>query len=144
MSDDKNNTLDELLGDRSIKNEEEPSRPQRTEDPSIEHKGYQDRPLPLTVLTQTKNHRELLDYFLTADMPEDGVNKTEIAKESGVSTNGSRRHIDTFLEFGIISETTNSSAHINRYTNDKDSDVHRALRVANNVLAKSYEKTVEE
>lgn len=130
--------LDELLGDREITEEADPSEPQRTDDPSIEYQGPSDHPLPLTVITQTKNHRELLDYFLTADIPDEGYNKTTISEQSGVTTNGIRRHIDTFLDFGIVERTTDEDAHISRYTTNQDSDVHRALRMVNNVLADTY------
>jgi len=132
------NEQDELLGDRTIREEAEPSAPLRNDHPIDEPE--EDRPLPLAVLTQTKNHRELLDYFLTADIPEDGYNKTKIAEQSGVSTNGIRRHIDTFLEFGIVELTTSADVHIKRYTTNKDSEVHRALRNANNVLARTFMK----
>lgn len=130
-----NNESDDLLGDRTIREETDPSAPQRTDVIEDESK---ERPLPINVLTQSKNHRQLLDYFLTADIPEEGYNKTDISDEAGVSTNGIRRHIDTFIEFGIVEETTSESAHISRYTTNKDSDVHRALRSVNNTLAEAF------
>lgn len=134
--------IDDLLGDRTIIDDERPSAPQRA-DGDVDHDTEEGRPLPLTVLTQTKNHRELLDYFLTADIPDEGYNKTDIADESGVSTNGIRRHIDTFLDFGVVEMTTDEGAYISRYTNNKDSDVHRSLRAANNALAMAYQENSE-
>lgn len=144
MSNNDKSEHDDLLGDRDVLEETTPSEPQRTEDPSIQHGGDSDRPLPLTFLTQSKNHRELLDYFLTADIPDEGYNKTKIAEESGVSTNGIRRHIDTFLDFGIVELTTDPDAHIKRYTTNKESRIHRALRRANNVGAEEYAKRQSE
>lgn len=128
------NEEDELLGDRELE-EREPSKPLTR---SSEDSAVDERPLPLTLITQTKNHRELLDYFLSADIPAEGYNKTTIAEESGVSANGIRRHIDVFIAFGIVEETTAEDARITRYTTEPDSEVHRALRLANDVLASQY------
>lgn len=125
---------DELLGDRELR-ETEPSSPLEVES---EGKAVDDRPLPLTLITQTKNHRELLDYFLTADIPDEGYNKSTIADQSGVSANGIRRHIDVFLAFGIVEETTDEGARITRYTTNPDNDVHRMLRLANDTLANNF------
>jgi len=35
--------------------------------------------------------------------------------------------------------TTSPDAHITRYTTDKDSEVHRALRGVNNILTREFE-----
>jgi len=129
---------DDLLGDRELQ-EIEPSGPEQANERAT-MKATDDRPLPLTLITQTKNHRELLDYFLTADIPKEGYNKSEIAEESSVSANGIRRHIDVFLEFGIVKETSDDDAYITRYTNKPDSDVHRTLWLANQTLAQYYEE----
>jgi len=104
----------------------------------IKMDDFEDASLPLTALTQSKNHRELLDYFLSANIPDKGYNKTDISEESGVSANGIRRHIDVFLEFGIVKETTSDDARITRYTNDPESEIHRTLRIANNMLKEQY------
>jgi len=142
MSENDIDELNELLGDREITKEADPTQPDENETPSSTLNTEEDAPLPLTHVTQTKNHRQLLDFFLTADIPDEGINKTEMAKQSGVSANGIRRHIDTFLDYGIVELTTSESAHIKKYTVNRESDVHRALRVANNVLAENYNQQV--
>jgi hypothetical protein len=110
----------------------------RIEDANVDLNNIENEPSALTVLTQSRNHSELLDYFLSADMPERGLNKTDISEQSGVSTNGIRRHIDIFLDFGIIRETTPTDVHINRYTNDTESELFHRLKNANNALAVEY------
>jgi hypothetical protein len=105
--------------------------------------SHSNRPLPLSALTQTKNQRDLLDYFLSVQLPEEGVSKTKMAEQSGVSANGIRRHIDVFLDFDIVELTTSEDARFTRYTTT-DNEVHDALVRANNVLAAHYSSNANE
>jgi|GEM_PF-6947935 len=108
-----------------------------------EHSDTRDeQPLPLNLLTQTKNHRDLLYYFLSTDIPDRGYNKTTIAEESGVSANGIRRHIDVFLSSGIVKETTSPDARITRYTNNPESELHTELVNVNNILISNSDMSI--
>jgi hypothetical protein len=89
---------------------------------------------PLLELVETENRRDLLEYFMSESIPDRGYNKADLSEASGVTSGGIRRHIDPFLEADIIRRTTSKDAHIKRYTTNDDSDVLRALRIANNIL----------
>lgn len=137
--DESENTIDELMGDRELR-ETAPSGPTEIDDEVIPRT---DRPLPLSALTGTKNQRDLLDYFLTHDLPDDGLSKAEMAEESGISANGIRRHIDVFLDFDIVETTTSEDTRFTRYTTT-DNEVHETLVVANNVLAAHFNSNADE
>lgn len=126
---------DELLDGRKLR-ETAPSGPTEIDDdiiPNVE------RSLPLSLLTATKNQRDLLDYFLSNELPDRGLSKKRVAEECGISANGVRRHIDVFVDFGLVEITTSADTKFKRYTTT-DNEVYDVLIEANNVLAAHYVK----
>jgi DNA-binding MarR family transcriptional regulator len=76
---------------------------------------------------------------MSTDLPSEGYNKSDIARECDISANGVRRNIDVFVEFGLIEETTSDDARVVRYTNRRKSELYAALRYANDLMAEQYE-----
>jgi len=131
---------DDLLGGRTPVERADTSRPETTAKPTNKMRADDNAPLPLNALTRTKARRELLDYFLTAEIPESGYNKSKMARESGVSANRIRDHIDVFLDMGLVVLTSDEDAHIKRYRVNSESRAYVVLREANEQLYHCYQQ----
>ena len=89
---------------------------------------------PLVDLFNPESKQQMFSYFIQDSIPDRGYNKTELSERIGISTNGIRRHIDPFVEAGILRRTTSEDAHIKRYTTNDNGEVLRTLRAANLLL----------
>ena len=128
---------DDLLGGRQNHRRTETSGPETVDPDRSTFEEFENRPLGVNALFQTLVRRQLLDYFLTAEIPESGVNKQELAEKSGVAPNSVRRHIDILVDFGVVRETTAEDAYITRYA-PGDPEVIRAIAELNERVTEHY------
>jgi len=117
---------DDLLDDREVYRDDSESRPSKRDET---------KPLAVVECFETRSRRRLIDYFLTADIPERGQNYSQIASDSKVSRNAVGRHVDLLCEFGILTEHGDGDGRINRYSVEESSSNPQLIVDVNEKLA---------
>lgn len=97
----------DLLDDREVYRSNAEDRPSKRDET---------QPLAVVECFETRSRRRLIDYFLTAEIPERGQNLSQIADDSTVSRNAVGKHVDVLCTFDVLHERGDKDGRIKRYT----------------------------
>jgi DNA-binding transcriptional ArsR family regulator len=117
---------DDLLDDREVYRSDSEGRPSKRDET---------KPLAVVECFETRSRRRLIDYFLTADIPDRGQNYSQIASDSTVSRNAVGKHVDILCDFDILTEHGDEDGRIKRYSVDESSRNPELILDVNEKLA---------
>jgi DNA-binding transcriptional ArsR family regulator len=94
--------------------------------------------LMITAFFETKVLRNIIDYFLTSNIPEQGQNLSQIVEGVDVTRNSVSSQIDVLLQFNFLAE--HGEGRIKRYMLNSDIEYTSIIVECNNKLGEVWEK----
>ena len=125
---------EELLEDRNVYRSDSENRPSKRDE---------SEPLAIVECFETRSRRGLIDYFLTAEIPDRGQNLSQIATDSTVSRNTVGRHVKALCDFDVLTEHGDGDGRIKRYSVHQGSDNPDLIRDVNEALAEQWVQNVD-